>query len=188
MLRHPPPPSYARRVTDPADEDEFTLLHRMNFWGRTGDDVPPGTASWEYRGQTWRTRRPLDGHPPIDVTVRCAQCFETLTFRVRSRAATRRRKLTLRWTALALVLLGVLAIVSCSQLVGVADDSALPDAARGSASTGVVISLLLLAVTTTGAWALALAAANQVGVTGNGAGMPGLTRHRVQSHEPSSIV
>ncbi|MFS0893006.1 hypothetical protein [Microbacterium sp. 179-I 3D3 NHS] len=175
-------------MTDPADAEEFTLLHRMNFWGRTEDDLPPGTLSWEYGRQRWRARRPPDGRPPSEVDVRCAHCYETLTFRVQSRAAMRRRKLVLRVTALVLTLLVVLAIVSCSQLVGIADDSALPDAARASAAAGAVLSIVLLALCTTGAWALALAAVNQVGVSGNGAGLPGFTRHRVQAHEPSSTA
>ncbi|PVE97193.1 hypothetical protein [Microbacterium sp. TPD7012] len=170
-------------MTDPGDEQEFTLLHRMNTWGLSSDR--PGSLSWEYRGQVWRARRPADGDPPSEVSVRCPQCYETLALRVESVRAMRRRKTILRCAALLLALIGVLAIVSCAAQVGVADDNSLADDIRSSASAGAAISTLLVIASLTAAWTLILTAANQVGVQGHGAGAPAFARHRVQQG-PSS--
>ncbi|MEO3754986.1 hypothetical protein [Streptomyces sp. B6B3] len=122
----------------------------MNFWGRpTGSS----TVSWKYQGSPWEVVRPDDGQPATRHAVRCRVCDKELTFTAHSVAATRRRQARWRvgaWGGLVLTVATLVAVVT------------------GSAPW----ALLALPFAVALAWNLGTAAAEEVGVTGHGNGVP----------------
>ncbi|MCG5219347.1 hypothetical protein [Streptosporangium sp. KLBMP 9127] len=141
-------------------DQQLILAHRENFFGKpTG----PSTVSWDYTGQAHQVRRPEDGHPARQWQVGCGVCGKRLEFTVHSVQATRRRQAVRRawaWAGLA-VLVG--SVAGCFVIGG----DALP---------------FLIAAAVVGAaigWYVGVAAADQMGVTGHGAGMPIVAKHAV---------
>ncbi|MFF3753392.1 hypothetical protein ACFYYH_23460 [Streptomyces sp. NPDC002018] len=147
---------------------QAVVSHRMTFWGSPSGN---GAASWEYTGQKWVVKRPDDGNPPFQRTVRCEECGKALSYAVHSVGTTRRRRFRRLLGAYAglAVLLGSLA-----------GFLTLGDA--GTARTvGTVAAFFLGAVL---GWVCGLAAAEEKGVTGHFVGWPGPTKHDVTLVEP----
>ncbi|WP_166848594.1 hypothetical protein [Isoptericola sp. BMS4] len=161
-------------------DETFTLLHRGNTVARTVETSDGARAfGWAYSGERWSATRPEDGEPPADVTVICPVCSLPLRYRVYSVAAADKIRASFRWAAAVVAVVAVLGVVLAAQMIGIADDSALPDAERDAAVPGVVTGVLVAMAGLTGAWALFLKANAQVGVTGRGAGAAGYAKHVV---------
>ncbi len=143
---------------DVAQRQQATVSHRMNFWGRPNG---ASTVSWKYQGVPWEVVRPDDGQPAARRSVGCPVCDKELTFTVHSVAATRRRQARWRmaaWGGVVLIISIVAAMVA------------------GAAPWG----LLALPFAAGLAWNLGTAAAEEVGVTGHGNGVPwSVTKHAV---------
>jgi hypothetical protein len=153
-----------------AREQQATVSHRMNFWGRPSG---PNTVSWRYKGVPWEVERPDDGQPAVRGSVRCGVCDKDLTFTVHSVAATRRRQA--RWRAIAWV--GLLVFVAGAVALFTSFES--DDGVRIVAS---VSAFFLGAVV---GWTAASAAGEEVGVSGHGNGWPGLVpKHHIALVEP----
>lgn len=136
----------------------LVLAHRGNFVGRpTG----PGTVSWDYTGRQHRVERPDDGAAAEPWQVSCQVCGKRLQFTVYSVADTRRRQARWRaaaWTGLAVL---VLSVVGCFVIGGAALAVLIPAAVLGAA-VGFYVGGI---------------AADEMGITGHGAGMPVVAKH-----------
>lgn len=168
-------------MTAPLVRDEtFTLMHRDNFLaGSARDAQGERLPGWSYRGRHWSATRPEDGEPPADVTVVCPVCSRPLQYRLYSVAAANKIRATLRWAALAVAVVAVAGVVLAVQMIGISDDSSLPDAERDAAVPVAVTGVLLAMAGLTGAWTLVLKAGAQLGVSGSGAGAAGYAKHVV---------
>ncbi|MFI0410090.1 hypothetical protein [Actinomadura sp. 3N508] len=107
--------------------------------------------------------RPEDGEPAETWKVTCRQCRKKLEFTVHSVAGARRRQV--RWRAIAWTGLAVLvaSVVGCFVIGGAALALLIPLAVVGAA-TGYYVGGI---------------ASDEMGITGNGAGMPIVAKHSV---------
>lgn len=146
-------------------KDQGVILgHRQNFFG---EPTGPNTVSWRYQGQPHMVKRPDDGQPVRRWQVRCGTCGKRLEFRVRSVRATQRRQARLRacaWAGLAVLIGGV---VGCFAIGG----TALPFLI-GAAIVGALVGCYV-----------GMFAADEMGISGHGAGMPIVAKHSVTLHE-----
>ncbi|GAB3158294.1 hypothetical protein GCM10027059_02750 [Myceligenerans halotolerans] len=156
-------------------DDEYAVLHRMNFWGRPGYNNALGhTASWEYRnGVGWSVPRPADGEAPRRVEVTCAVCKKSLVYRVHSAADSERRRRNYGWFALAGLLLIPAGIVLVT--VGANEVDAGNDDWTAAAIAGVLVVVLGIVI----AQSFNLVREGFVGVTGSGEPSPGFAKHEV---------
>ncbi|TDD26712.1 hypothetical protein E1287_36035 [Actinomadura sp. KC06] len=141
-------------------DQKIVFAHRTNFVGKpTG----PSTVSWDYKGDEHVIVRPDDGQPAKPWQVKCKECRKNLEFTVHSVAATRRRQA--RWRAIAWTGLAVLiaSVAGCVVIGGAALAVLIPAAIVGAA-TGYYVGGI---------------AADEMGITGNGAGMPIVAKHSV---------
>lgn len=168
-------------MTAPLVRDEtFTLRHRATFFAGSARDTHGGRSpGWSSRGRHWSATRPEDGEPPADVTVVCPVCSRPLQYRLYSVAAAAKIRATLRWAALAVAVVAVAGVVLAVQMIGISDDTSLPDAERDAAVPVAVTGVVLAMAGLTGASGLVLRAGAQLGVAGSGAGAAGNARHVV---------
>lgn len=140
---------------------QVVLSHRENFIGKpTG----PSTVSWDYKGKAHLIKRPDDGHPPKEWRIRCDTCRKQLEFTVHSVQGTRRRQGTWRavaWTGLALLVASLIGIFAIG-------GAAVPFLI-GTAVLGAAIGFYIGGI-----------AADEMGITGHGAGMPIVAKHDVR--------
>lgn len=147
---------------------EAAVAHRLNFWAR-----PSGhhTVSWQYKAQAWVVKRPDDGSPAFRRTVRCEVCKKALNYAVHSVAATRRRRARRLFGAYA----GLAALLGSVIGFVLMDDPG---------TTWIVLNVSALLLGSVLGWVCGLAAAEESGVSGHGAGWPGATLHTVILAEP----
>jgi hypothetical protein len=153
-----------------AREQQATVSHRMNFWGRPSG---PNSVSWRYKGVPWEVERPDDGQPAVRSSTRCGVCDRELTFTVHSVAATRRRQARWRavaWVGLVMFLAGAVVLFSSFE----SDDPVRIVTSTVAFFLGAVIG-----------WVAASAAGEEVGVAGHGNGLPGsVPKHHIALAEP----
>jgi hypothetical protein len=119
------------------------------------------------------------GEPPADITVTCSTCTTPIHYRVLSIAAANRRRRMFQWAAAAFASVALAGVVLAAQMIGIADDSSLPDAERDAATPFAITGVLVEMAGLTVAWTLVLKAGAQVGVSGAGAGSAGHSKHVV---------
>ncbi|MFD9950331.1 hypothetical protein ACFWYW_56640 [Nonomuraea sp. NPDC059023] len=144
------------------DHDQgLTLAHRGHTIGKPAG---PSAVSWDYQGQqTHQVTRPDDGRPARRWQVSCGACGKPLEFAVHSVQATVRRQA--RWRALAWAgLIVLLGSVIGSFVIG---GDALPTLIA-AAVAGAAVGYLAGGI-----------AADEMGITGHGAGMPIIAKHAV---------
>ncbi|GAB2802593.1 hypothetical protein GCM10027176_03960 [Actinoallomurus bryophytorum] len=146
------------------------VSHRTNFWGRPS---AASTASWRYRAQPRVVKRPDDGQPAFQRSVRCKVCKKSLTYSVHSAQAARARQKrwrTITYVSLAIFVVGLLGFILLLVLGG------------GPVLTGIAIAASaggFVAVTCIGQ-----VAAEETGVTGHFNSWPVISKHAVALDRP----
>jgi hypothetical protein len=139
------------------------LLHRESAFGR----ATLTTTTYDYLGQEYHVRRPMDGAPPRPWVGECIGCSKPPRYRVYSVAATNRVRTRWKTVGAALLIVGVLATVCFF----VASDHLGPGGRVGTVFGGlggVVLGLVVLGL-----------ADSYFGFRGRGSLWPDHSKHRL---------